>query len=443
MITLVFADVVRGYRVWLGLAAVAAAVAAAFTYVACTLTSAAANPGDLGALIAATSVAVVFFTVVAGIVVIGSISGLVVSVQRRQIALWQLIGLSPRAVFWTFAAQILVTATAGAAVGAVAGGWGFAPVFRYVLSAWADPDTAIVQVQPWAIVVAAAVTVLFVGLSGLGGARRASRTSPVQILREPEPQGRIIRWARVAIAVILISVTVGIAVTRSGESLSSIATNAPFFAPLLLVALVIAAPVLCPALIALWTKVIPARVSSSWYLARNSAQYRVGLTTSAISPLMLAMGLVAGVYSAGNTLAAAAGADAASYSLDPREMLLMFGGPLLVSLVASAAAVYITNGDRRRERALLDSAGATPGVHVAVALWEALIYIVTAMILATAAVIAATLLVSVLIGAAALSVDLAPIAILAAVGLILLGAATLLPVIAARRASPLTALAAH
>lgn len=442
MITLVFADVVRGYRVWVGLLAVAAAVSAAFTYVACTLTSAAANPGDLGALIAATSVAVVFFTVVAGIVVIGSISGLVVTVQRRQIALWQLIGLSPRAVFWTFAAQIMVTATVGAAVGAVLGVAGFTPVFRYVLSAWADPDTAVVQTQPWAVMVAAVVTVLFVALSGLSGARRAARTSPVQILREPEARGRVVRWIRLLIALILTAVTVGIAVTRSGESLSSIATNAPFFAPLLLVAFVIAAPVLYPAVIALWTKAIPTRASSSWYLARNSARYRVGLTTSAISPLLLSMGLVAGVYSAGNTLAAAAGAKAATYALDPREILLMFGGPLLISLVASAAAVYITNGDRRRERALLDSAGATPGVHVAVALWEALIYVVTAMILATIAVIAATLLVQVLIGTAAFRVDLVPVLVLAAVGFGLLGAATLLPVIAARRASPLTALAA-
>lgn len=441
MITLVFADVVRGYRVWVGLAAVAAAVAAAFTYVACTLTSAAANDGDLGALIAATSVAVVFFTVVAGIVVIGSISTLVVSVQRQQLALWQLLGLSPRAVFWTFAAQILVTATAGAAAGAALGAAGFAPVFRYVLSTWADPDTAIVRTPLWSIVVAGVVTVLFVGLSGLSGARRAARTSPVQILREPEPQGRVLRWVRAAVAVALVSGTVGIAVTRSGESLASIATNAPFFAPLLLVAFVVAAPVLYPAVIAMWTKVIPARSSSSWYLARHAARYRIGLTTSAISPLMLAMGLVAGVYSAGNTLSTAAGAESATYSLDPREILLMFGGPLLISLVASASAVYITNGDRRRERALLDAAGATPSLHVAVALWEALIYVVTAMLLATTAVIAATLLVQVLIGAAAVSLDLVPIMILAIAGMLMLGAATLLPVVAARRASPLTALA--
>ncbi|WP_030148199.1 FtsX-like permease family protein [Mycetocola saprophilus] len=443
MIALIFADVIRGYRVWLGLAAVSAAVAAAFTYVACTLTSAVANPGDLGALIAATSVAVVFFTVVAGIVVIGSTSNLVVTVQRRQIALWQLIGFTPRAVYWTFSAQILVTATVGSALGALIGTWIFTPVFRYVLSVWADPETAQVSIQPWAAIVAAACTILFVGLSGLSGARRASRTSPVQILREPEAPGGIVQWIRVGLAVVLCGVTVGIAVTRSGESLSSVATNAPFFAPLLLVACVIAAPVLYPAVISLWTRAIPATASSSWYLARNAAQYRVGLTTSAISPLMLAMGLVAGVYSAGNTLATAAGADAAQYGLDPREILLMFGGPLLISLVASASAVYITNGDRRRERALLDSAGATPGTHVATAFWESVIYVVTAMILAAVAVITATVLVALLAGAPGVSVDLIPIAVLAGVGLILLGAATLIPVVAARRASPLGALAAE
>jgi len=145
-----------------------------------------------------------------------------------------------------------------------------------------------------------------------------------------------------------------------------------------------------PVLLRGWTSLVPARWSASWYLARAGAAHSIGRSSAAVNPLMVAVALAGGLYSANGTVRAAQGAGA-SPSISLGTVVLLLGGPLLLSALGSAVTIFMSARVRDREAALVRATGGTPAVVVATAAWEAVIYVGTALLLGGVGVVATAL----------------------------------------------------
>lgn len=441
MIRLLVADFAREFRVWLGFAAVSASVAAAlavaFGFIAQGMNGtdhrAQSLYSSLGAVIAA-------FTIVSVLIVGGSSAALVTVVRRRTLARWQIVGVLPTRVQAITLGQVAMAAAVGAIVGTLLGMLLLRGASGMLLT---TIDVALVPppvpLGTWGV--SAAVSVATMVVSGWRGARAAAATSPVLILRLPEPRrGHRAAWIRGAVTLLTGSGVVMLVVSLTRGTFRDVANAAPLLAPLIALVIAIAGPLVYPAIIHVWSAVVPARASVSWYLARRSAIHRVSFSSAAIGPIMVAVVLAAGLESVGATLARASEARG-DFTVAAPQLLLLFGAPMLVALVGAASAVYTTGADRARARALLVTAGASRGTVIATAVGEAVIFVVTGLALGLIAVAVAASIVAGLVGVGVPTVRLTPALVVAAMAAVLMLAATVLPVLFERRSSPLIALA--
>ncbi len=442
MIRLIVADLARGFRLWLGLAAVSAAVGAALTFAFGLAAQPRPVEGDLDQLFSSLSGTILIFTGIVVLIVASSASVLVMNLRRRSLALWQIVGILPGQVFVVSVMQVMLTALVGAVAGGLLGLSMYVPLYDYGLASMSEglPQPAIrLSSLAWAVVTSVAVIVL----AGLRGARSASRTSPVRILREPEPVSTGWgRWVRAAACALAVAGTVALPLSMRGEGHQSITGIAPLLPVLFAAALAVGGPLVYAGVLRAWTAVVPARFTA-WYLARNSAAARASASTAAIGPVMAAIAMVGGLYAAGMTLAVAPSNSWGDFSIDPSQLVLLFGAPLLVAIVGAAGAVYTTGSDRQRERALLTAAGAAPGTLLRVAVCEAVILVVTSVLLAMAVIVLSVVLIATVVDASGIRLAPAPIVIIGGSALDLIVAATMIPALAGRRMSVMSALAAE
>ena len=180
-----------------------------------------------------------------------------------------------------------------------------------------------------------------------------------------------------------------------------------------------------------WTALVPRRWSAAWYLARSFTTYRLGQSAASITPLMIAMALAGGLFTTTATLSAAVGEKR---ELEAGVVILIIGGPLLLAGIGAMATVFMSGYAREREFALIRAAGSTAGLIVLTAVWEALIYTVTAALLATAAILMGAGVLALTLDLNAPVVSLSSVATVSAMGFVLLLAATLIPTLIALRA---------
>jgi putative ABC transport system permease protein len=132
--------------------------------------------------------------------------------------------------------------------------------------------------------------------------------------------------------------------------------------------------------------------------------------------------------------------------MDGEANLVIFGAPLVLATVAAAVTVFMSGRAREREFALINAAGGTPRMIVRTAIYEALIYAVTALLLALIIVlITATVVWSALTALApgtTFTVDLAPMTVMFMVGFVGLLAATVIPTVLGLRITVRESLAA-
>ncbi|MFK4788428.1 hypothetical protein [Microbacterium sp. ZW T5_56] len=442
MIRLIVADLARGFRLWLGLAAVSAAVSTALTFAFGLAAQPRPADGSADQLFSSLFGTILIFTGIVVLIVASSASVLVMNLRRRSLALWQIVGILPGQIFLVSVAQILLTALFGAVVGGLVGLAIYAPVYDYGLSTLGEglPQPAI---QLSSAAGAVGVTAGVIVLAGLRGARSAARTSPVRILREPEPvPSGWGRWVRAVVCALAIAGTVALPLSMRGDGHRSITGLAPLLPALFAAALAVGGPLVYAGVLRTWTALIPARFTA-WYLARHSAAARASASTAAIGPVMAAIALVGGLYAAGMTLAAAPSNSWGDFSIDTSQLVLLFGAPLLVAIVGAAAAVYTTGSARQRERALLTAAGAAPGTLLRVAICEAVILVVTSVLLAVAVIVLSVVLIAVAVGAPGIRIAFGPIAMIGASALVLIVVATIVPALSGRRGSVMSALAAE
>lgn len=475
MTRLIWNDLVAHARVWGGTLAVVIAVGFVGALAGGLLETGMAHGGRIEeALMSAASV-VVSFAALTALVVLSSAANLAVALHTRSYALWQLVGIHPGLVGVVVLAQLAIVAVVGSIVGCLIATPLFRPILDWVFGSWNGmPGLPLsLSVGTAALVVAGVTGVVVVG--GLRGARRASRVPAVAALREPEPgagpgpgpgarvsftgggtgrraDGRVGRvrwrgsrlqfgrvqfgWFRALLTVAALIATISLAQGLRGSDFSGIASRAILLTPLIAGVFAGIGPLVFPLALSAWTALVPRRASSSWFLARHSARYRLSQSSAAINPLMVGITLAGGLFTTAATLGTAVAATTGrtgSFELAPEGVVLMLGGPLLLAAIGAAATVFMSSGAREREFALLQAAGATRGVIIKIALWEALISAVTATLLAVFAIGIGGLVLAHALGMPAPTLALSSAWLVAGGGLVLLLAATVLPTLAALR----------
>ena len=119
------------------------------------------------------------------------------------------------------------------------------------------------------------------------------------------------------------------------------------------------------------------------------------------------------------------------------EAALLLGGPLLLAAVAAALVVFMSSRTRGHELAVLQASGATHRTIIFTAALEAVIYVITASILALAIIVASSVIIaaglSTAVPGTTTTIDAMPGLIIAGIGCALILVATLGPTIVGLR----------
>lgn len=429
MVRLIVSDLVANARIWLGALLIAATTAAVGTIVASDIQTAIQAGGVVALALYGLSGVIITFTVVTALIVVGSVANLTVALQQRAYALWQLIGVRPAYVRWIVTTQLASVALIGGASGCLAAAPAVGPLYRYAFAG--SPDLAGVRpvFGPLAAVPVVLFVVVVVTLGGVRSAGRAARTPPIRSLREPELPDRRMnagRWLGGSAAAVIAA---GIITSLPGTDLDRLPVPLMLLAPLAAAVLAALGPLHLARLLRGWTALVSPALSAAWYLARSATAHNASRSTATISPVMVAIALAGGLYSATGTVDAA---EDRGGSLTAGTVVLLLGGPLLLALLGATTTVFMSSRRRERELALLLAAGATPGLVLAAAAWEAVIYVVTAALLGAAAVLVTAVAGGWAVGGLP-SFGLGAAAVVAAAGMLLTLAATVLPTALALR----------
>lgn len=436
MIRLILFDLVGHARVWLGTLAVTIATGFIAALAAGLIETGTAYGGQVQEGLGSASSAVIIFTTVTALIVLSSTANLAVALQQRSYALWQLVGIRPLFVGLVILAQLGIVGVVGALIGCLLAFPVLDPLLTWVFHTWDDMHGISFHLSAVSVFLVTVTVAVIVVFGGIRGASRASRTQAIEVLRDPEPSQSKMGWARFSLTAGALAAIVGLTTSMNGASFSQIAGQSIMLTPLIAGFFAGCGPILFPLVLRTWTVPFPSRASASWFLARHSARYRLSQSSAAISPLMVAIALAAGLYTAGATLAAAVAVETGSaegFELAPEGVVLMLGGPLLLSAIVAAATVLMSGHAREREFALIQAAGSTQTVIVLTAIWEAIIYTVTAAILGVTATVLGGLIIAIALNLAFPTVSFATIGLLAGGGFVLILAATVVPTVAALR----------
>lgn len=385
MLRLVLGDLAENLRIWLGAAMVAAAAGVVGAIVASDIATAREVGGNAGLALYGISGTVIVFAAITTIVVLGSVTNLAVALHQRSYALWQLVGLGPGGVRNVVQAQLALMALLGGVIGCTIAIPLVRPLFAYFFAdvpELRDVDAAYGPAAAGAVIVYVLI-VAFLG--GARGARRAGQTPAIKALREPElpTQGMsATRWLTGgAILFILCSIVISLPGTKPDKSVTALMLVGPLMAALWSAL----SPAFLVPLLRRWTAVIPPSRSNWWHLARHTAEHRASQSAAVINPLVMAIALVGGLYASQGT---ASGGD----TLSTGGVMLLLGGPLLLSLMGATVTLFMAGRQRNHEVALLMASGGTRAIVVMASVAEAIIYVVTAVLLAVPAVIGTGLL---------------------------------------------------
>ncbi len=432
MMRLVLSDLRDHAAVWAG----AFAVATACGYIGGWVAALLATSSTYGAL-ADLTWSILLFSLLAALPILASTASLTVSAQRRSYALWQLVNVRPWMVSAVVLLQLTVVAVLGAAAGTLACAATFAPLFPVVFGSYDPPANLVLDAGlPSMPAVWLAVAAVFL-VGGLKGARSAGATPPLTALRAAEVPRRGMTWLRFALFAALLVCLVQLVLFVLGSNPNVVADNSLFVPILAMATLVPVAPAVLSVLLGAWTALVPQARWNAWYLARHTARFGLGASTTVEVPIMVGFALVASVYSLSSVLKVYVeqqGLIDMHVSLDWTSAVLLLGGPVLLCAVGSAVGVVMSSRSRATDVALLVASGAQPHTLVAAAVCEAFIHAATATFAGAACVVFSTVAVALPIGAPVLgcfSFAEGLAVSLAGFGLVL--AATLVPTTAALR----------
>lgn len=391
MIGLLGAELRAEWRSWAGLVLVAA-VAGLAIGVGLSMMETGIHAGGRSAegFMGAASM-VLIFSGASAIAVTAAVARLAVDLGRAAHARWQLNGVDPRQVSLIVLAQIGVFSAVGAGLGLLLTTVLAEPLIHQAFESGSGGyREAPVVVGPLTAGAGVGAVVLLALLGGIAAARRAGRTPALEALRESEPRGIRLRWWRwlwfalvVAGAAAAVEAWMRAARTATAADRGSLISQTPLIAPLLTIVIVAGGPVLYPLVLRVWTALLPPRTSSAWFLARHQARYHLARTTAAITPLFTGTAMLGGFYTV-TTIWGEGARTAGERFQGPQlaQMILLLGGPVLLAAVGAAVVVFMSNRVQGHEQALLSASGASVGVILRAAVWQAVIYVLTAALLA-------------------------------------------------------------
>ena len=433
MTLLIFTELRSHWRVWAGAFILAVAAGFVLAIGASIADTGAELGGKFHSILSGAAATILMFSGVGAIAVLGSVATLTVTLQQRSYALWQLIGARPSTVGIIVLLQLLIVSLLGAGVGVAAARPAADPLFALGFGTVPGLEGVPVHFGLATVMSSMLGVCAIVLLGGWRAARRAAFTPPLEVLRDAEPRLRRMRWFRWIFVTAAGSAAYGLSSSLFGAPLSQSGWQVPLIAPVLTILVVALAPLLYSAVLTAWTALVPARLSAAWFLARNQARYRLAYSTAAITPLLVGISLSAGLYTAAATLNDAyriqeTGGTAALHS---NEVALLLGGPIVLAAVAAAIVVFMSSRAHGHELALLQASGASHRTIILTAALEAVIYVITAVILAFAVVVASGVILaaglSTAVPGTTATIDAAPGLIVAGIGCTFILLAALVP----------------
>ncbi|MGO1851755.1 FtsX-like permease family protein [Microbacterium sp.] len=439
-------ELVRGWRLWAGSIIVIVA-SSAVCAAAMSQFETAATLGDDGVALQSMSQVILAFGLLSAIAVTAATTNLAVASGRRGYALLQLAGVLPRQLVLIVFSQLVILSLVGSILGLGVGRLAASPLLEFTIAQTglgAAPPLAFGSTTlVWTLSLISGVVLL----SGARSAFRAGRVRPIEALREPEPpkiRMGVLRWVGVGVALAAAAgMGLGLAFARprfeaDGHlvGLDSISG----FSMMLSVALTALAatlgPVLYPLVLRAWTALIPAAASGTWFLARRSCSYRITQSTAAVTPLMVGIALPGTMYTIALTTASAVGGPA---DINTGSIFASLGPALFLAAIGAAATIFMTGRTRERDNALVQVSGGTVATTTLAAIFEAVIYVMTAFLLAAAIFatvgVVASIAFSPIAPGIAPTLGVATAALIALVGLAIVSTATLLPALSPSRRS--------
>lgn len=236
---------------------------------------------------------------IVGTFIIYNTFSMIVAQRVRELALLRAIGASRKQVTRSVLLEAFVVGLIGALVGLVTG-IGIAAVLRAVTSSTGLP-TASLQVGPSAIIACLLVGIVVTMVSAYAPARRASKVSPVEAMRESLTDGQASLKVRTIAGIVLAVIALALlAIGTSGEG-SGAASIVGLGALVMIFAVVFAAPALSrPAVTALGA-VLARPFGKIGQLARTNAVRNPRRTAATAFALTLGLMLVAVIGTLGST----------------------------------------------------------------------------------------------------------------------------------------------
>ncbi|MGL3807170.1 FtsX-like permease family protein [Paeniglutamicibacter sp. R2-26] len=355
-----------------GAACVAGALIAMFTSI-----SAAQNAED-SRMVSASIVLggnIVFFTVLAAMGITASTVGLTLTTQRREHALWVILGVPRHRVRAILRIELIV-------LGLVAGMMAILPahlVAGITIRQWAatglEIHNASVAFQSWHVGVGLVSGIIPCLFGGWGVTARAARTPEMRAFREATDSAARPGITRSIFALCLIAGVVGMWIPGLGLELEGGLAQRTAFAfagnLFLICLLLLMGPWVLTPLMKLWTSLVPSR-NIAWHLAVQSCRARSARSVTTVLPFALSLSLVGLFIVMGNVMP--------NSTAGLGDVLVVLGWVFVVAWVGGLAVIALVGRDRQRDSALISVAGAPPGVIAQSAILEGLIYAGTAIV---------------------------------------------------------------
>lgn len=388
---LVIAEVLRQWRLWIA-AGITFVAAAALLATCFGLVFAVSGTTEYARLVlSGLPGTIALFGGLSAALVAQGVCALAVQAQRREHALWSLLGASPATIRLVVIAQITVLGVVAGLLGAL----GHVPLAHALgaqiiaLTENLSPGDLAIEPSLGAVLATVGTTAAIAVLSALRPARIAAHVPPLSALRAEPPVRRRLGVLSFVVASGALAALIGTVLSvRTSSDMSSAMSGLPMLCVLMAVFLAALGPALFPAVATAWSALVSPRLGTAWHLGREGAIHRLHGATAMIGPLVAAAVLVGGMLSAFAVMGAAVEIQTGVRPRDPElaQIALMLGGPVAVAAIGAAATVVMSARVRAREQRALVLAGASRGTLVGGALGEGTVVVVTAALVALAGV---------------------------------------------------------
>lgn len=323
----------------------------------------------------------IIFSGIPAILVLGWVLNTLVTQTRHTHSMWRLAGASPQQVVKIFSTQVILVSALGALAGAVAS----IPFHSSAVSLLGRGTIDASQAPPefasyLAILLSVVVVALWGIFAGIRPALRASRTSPLASQTpdtEPPVQSR--RFTKLLLFIALVQAPLLTPLTAAPTTLNVAEVFVALLPASLALVITVAlwAPRYLASFIQAWTWLSCLTPWTPWAIARHIAITRANQSSATVMSLMIGMGLFINF-----NLAATAASNAFGARVNTFDGFLMLTPIATIGAVGSTAVIYMASRHRAHDLTSLRVTGASPFASIAVFICEAVIYIVTAVLLA-------------------------------------------------------------